>query len=84
MPLKGTTVGILRQTLGQGVAPEVSDTVEAAAEKLRLLGAAVQDVHLPAFDVGLPAYYVIALSEASSNLSRWELVFFFCFFFFCC
>lgn len=70
-PLGGVRVGILRQTLGQGVATEVCEAVQQAALQLEGLGASVRDVQLPSFDAGLPAYYVIALSEASSNLSRY-------------
>lgn len=50
----------------------VSDALAAATRHLESLGAAVDEVSLPSFAVGLPAYYVIALSEASSNLSRYD------------
>lgn len=43
-----------------------------SAAHLESLGATVEQVHLPSFASGLPAYYVIALSEASSNLSRYD------------
>lgn len=69
-PLQGVRVGLLGQTLGAGVAPEVCQAVQSTAAHLERLGATVHDVQLPSFDAGLPAYYVIALSEASSNLSR--------------
>lgn len=47
-----------------------SDTPACAT--LQGLGAEVEEVSLPSFAFGLPAYYVIALSEASSNLSRYD------------
>ena len=47
----------------------VLGAVDAASEALRGLGCEVKEVSLPAFDLSLPAYYVTAVSEASSNLS---------------
>jgi aspartyl-tRNA(Asn)/glutamyl-tRNA(Gln) amidotransferase subunit A len=51
---------------------EVEAAIRAAARHLESLGAVVEEVSLPNSDAGLPAYYVLALSEASSNLSRCE------------
>ncbi len=50
----------------------MSDALSSAIRHLESLGAVVEEVSLPSFAVGLPAYYVIALSEASSNLSRYD------------
>lgn len=72
MPLKGLKVGLLEDTLGQGVDDKVEEVVLGAAEHLESLGASVDRIRLPSFSYGLPAYYVIALSEASSNLSRYD------------
>ena len=140
-PLAGRRLGLVMQTLGEGVAPEVNEAIQAAARHLESLGATVEEVgamlrcgsyydfislytvmhleylisagwmvrpcgraclatmdwmlcsvkddikkmprvppclnglhghqvSLPTFGAGLPAYYVLALSEASSNLSR--------------
>lgn len=71
-PLAGRRLGLIRETTGAGVAPGVEAAVRAAAAHLESLGATVEEVSLPAFDAGLPAYYVLALSEASSNLSRYD------------
>ncbi|KAG1673670.1 hypothetical protein FOA52_010538 [Chlamydomonas sp. UWO 241] len=71
-PLSGRRVGLVVQTLGEGVAPEVEAAVRAAAAHLESLGAVVEEVDLPSYGTGLPAYYVLALSEASSNLSRYD------------
>ena len=71
-PLKGKKIGIIDETMGQGVDVGVEERLTAAAAHLEALGAVVDRVSLPSFALGLPAYYVIALSEASSNLSRYD------------
>lgn len=71
-PLAGRRLGLVVETLGEGVAPEVNEAVRAAARHYEALGATVEEVSLPTFGLGLPAYYVLALSEASSNLSRYD------------
>lgn len=70
-PLK---IGIIRETFGEGLDPEVKETVEAAIAQLKDLGAEIQEVSCPRFGYGLPAYYIIAPSEASSNLARYDAV----------
>jgi len=72
LPLAGRRFGLVTETLGEGVDAGVQDAVRRSAEHLEALGATVEEVSLPTFDKGLPAYYVIALSEASSNLSRYD------------
>ena len=69
-PLDGLRVGVLGDTLGEGVDQATVDMVRAAAAHLEELGATVEHVVMPAFKSALPAYYIIASSEASSNLSR--------------
>ena len=71
-PLAGRKLGLIKETTGQGVSPGVEAAVRAAATHLESLGATVEEISLPSFEFGLPAYYVIALSEASSNLSRYD------------
>lgn len=71
-PLKGRTIGLITETIGEGVDPDVESDIVGAAARLESLGAVVKRVSLPSFTMGLPAYYVIALSEASSNLSRYD------------
>ena len=73
-PLLGLKVGLVRETLRRdGTVEEgVLGAVDAASEALRGLGCEVKEVSLPAFDLSLPAYYVTAVSEASSNLSRYD------------
>lgn len=69
-PLQGIRVGLVEETLGEGVSADVRSTVEQAAQHMESLGASVGRVNMASFASGLPAYYVIASSEASSNLSR--------------
>jgi aspartyl-tRNA(Asn)/glutamyl-tRNA(Gln) amidotransferase subunit A len=71
-PLAGRRLALIRECAGAGVAPGVAAAVARAADHLRALGAEVSEVSLPSFALGLPAYYVIALSEASSNLARYD------------
>ena len=72
-PLAGRRFGIISETKGGGgIDTAVSDSLTATASHLESLGAIVEEVSLPTYANGLPAYYVIALSEASSNLSRYD------------
>lgn len=71
-PLEGLRVGMIRETLGEGVDSGVAHLIQAAASHFDQLGARVTEVSLPSFSLGLPAYYILATSEASSNLSRYD------------
>jgi len=71
-PLTGKRIGVIAQTMGAGVGAGVGAAIQSAMRHLEGLGATVEEVSLPSFDAGLPAYYVLALSEASSNLSRYD------------
>lgn len=71
-PLQGKKVAVIKETIGAGVDAAVNDTLSAARAHLESLGAVADEVSLPTFATGLPAYYVIALSEASSNLARYD------------
>ena len=63
---------MVREAFGQGVEPGVRDSVGAAVDRLEGLGASVGEVSLPHTDYALSAYYLIAPSEASSNLARYD------------
>lgn len=69
-PLDGLKVGVIEQCMGSGLSASVKATADATCRHLESLGATVGAAQLPNFSAGLPAYYVIATSEASSNLSR--------------
>ncbi|WJX37805.1 hypothetical protein P8452_25533 [Trifolium repens] len=71
-PLKGLRVGLIRETIEDGVDAGVVSAIRAAASHFEELGCSVNEVSLPSFSLGLPAYYVLALSESSSNLSRYD------------
>ena len=69
---RGLRVGIPQEYFGEGLDTEVREAVLKAAERLRLLGAQVEEMHLGLVKYAIPAYYVIACAEASSNLSRFD------------
>lgn len=69
---KGRTIGIIQETFGEGLAPEVDKAVKAAIAQFEALGATVKTISCPRFRYGLPSYYIIAPSEASSNLARYD------------
>ena len=70
--LTGVRVGVVREFSGEGYQPGVQRAFDAAVEQLSELGAEVVEVSCPNFDYALPAYYLIAPSEASSNLARFD------------
>ena len=70
--LKGKKVGVIQETFGEGLDPEVDEIVRKALEQMEALGATVQEISCPRFRYGLPAYYLIAPSEASANLARYD------------
>lgn len=70
--VKGMRIGIPKGYLGAGLDPEVKQSILAAAEVLKQKGAIVEEFDLDAVDSAIPAYYVIASAEASSNLSRYD------------
>ncbi len=71
-PLKGLRIGVPAEFLGKGLAADVRDAVEAALRAFESLGAERVEVSLPRTALSIPAYYVIASAEASSNLSRYD------------
>ncbi|MGK7933721.1 MAG: Asp-tRNA(Asn)/Glu-tRNA(Gln) amidotransferase subunit GatA [Microcystaceae cyanobacterium] len=72
--LKGIKVGVIKETVEEGLAPEVSKAVNSALEQLKKLGATIKEISCPRFRYGLPTYYIIAPSEASANLARYDAV----------
>jgi aspartyl-tRNA(Asn)/glutamyl-tRNA(Gln) amidotransferase subunit A len=71
-PLAGLRVGVPREYFGEGLSPDVEQAVRAALAVLEAQGATLVDVSLPRTRLTIPAYYVIAPAEASSNLSRFD------------
>jgi aspartyl-tRNA(Asn)/glutamyl-tRNA(Gln) amidotransferase subunit A len=72
--LSGVRVAVVRELGGEGYQPGVLAAFEAAVGTLRDMGATVLEVSCPHFDYALAAYYLIAPSECSSNLARFDSV----------
>ena len=70
--VKGMKIGIPRDYLGEGLDPEVKEAILAAAKTLEEKGAIVEEFDLSLVEYAIPAYYVIAAAEASSNLARFD------------
>lgn len=70
--VKDMRIGIPRDYLGEGIDPEVKAAVLAAAKTLEEKGAHVEAFDLSLVEYAIPAYYVIAAAEASSNLARFD------------
>ncbi len=70
--VKGLKIGIPRDYFGEGLDPEVKEAVLAAAKALEEKGALVEEFDLGLVKYAIPAYYVIACAEASSNLARFD------------
>ncbi|WP_277681133.1 Asp-tRNA(Asn)/Glu-tRNA(Gln) amidotransferase subunit GatA [Saccharomonospora azurea] len=70
--LTGVKVGVVRELSGEGYQPGVLASFDAAVAQLRELGAEIVEVSCPHFTYGLSAYYLIAPSECSSNLARFD------------
>ena len=72
LPLSGVRVGVAKEFFSGALAPDVARAVEAAVAELERQGALRVEVSLPNLPLALPAYYVIAPAEASSNLARYD------------
>ena len=70
--VKGLKIGVPRDYFAEGIDPEVKENVLNAAKKLREMGAEVEEFDLGMVEYAIPAYYVIACAEASSNLERFD------------
>ncbi|KAF1086420.1 Glutamyl-tRNA(Gln) amidotransferase subunit A [Sporotomaculum syntrophicum] len=70
--IKGVKIGVPREYLGEGIDPAVREVIQKAIETYAGLGAVVEETTLPHTEYALPAYYLIAPAEASSNLARYD------------
>jgi aspartyl-tRNA(Asn)/glutamyl-tRNA(Gln) amidotransferase subunit A len=70
----GMRVGVAKEYFGEGLEPETRAAIEAALQKLAGLGYEIVDVSLPHTKYAIPAYYLVATAEASSNLARFDAV----------
>ncbi|MFT4102995.1 MAG: Asp-tRNA(Asn)/Glu-tRNA(Gln) amidotransferase subunit GatA [Burkholderiaceae bacterium] len=71
-PLAGLRIGVPAEFLADGLDDDVRAAIDAAIAQLEALGATRREIHLPRTRLAIPAYYVIAPAEASSNLSRFD------------
>lgn len=71
-PLAGLRVGIAKEHFVEGLNPEVEQTLREALKVYKSLGAEIKEVSLPHTSYGVAVYYLIAPSEASSNLARYD------------
>ncbi len=71
-PVRGLKIGVAKEYLGEGLDAEVRGAIEAAIQKLAALGCEVVEVSLPHTKYAIPAYYLVATAEASSNLARFD------------
>ncbi|MET3395347.1 aspartyl-tRNA(Asn)/glutamyl-tRNA(Gln) amidotransferase subunit A [Variovorax sp. 1140] len=70
--LEGLRIGVPKEFFGEGVAPGVRAAIDAALAQYEKLGAKRVEVTLPRTELSIPAYYILAAAEASSNLSRFD------------
>jgi aspartyl-tRNA(Asn)/glutamyl-tRNA(Gln) amidotransferase subunit A len=70
--IRGLRLGLPKEYLVGGLAPEVKAAVDAAVKQLESLGATVQEISLPHTDYDVAVYYIIATAEASANLARFD------------
>jgi aspartyl-tRNA(Asn)/glutamyl-tRNA(Gln) amidotransferase subunit A len=71
-PVRGLKLGVAKEYLGEGLDKEVRSAIEAAIQKLAKQGCEVVEVSLPHTRYAIPAYYIVATAEASSNLARFD------------
>jgi aspartyl-tRNA(Asn)/glutamyl-tRNA(Gln) amidotransferase subunit A len=71
-PLQGLKIGLPKEYFGEGLDAGVAAAIEAALDEYRKLGASIVDISLPNTHLSVPAYYVVAPAECSSNLSRFD------------
>ncbi|MGV6826461.1 MAG: Asp-tRNA(Asn)/Glu-tRNA(Gln) amidotransferase subunit GatA [bacterium] len=70
--IKGVRIGLVKEFFGEGLTDEMSASVQQGIDLLKELGAEIVEVSLPNSGLSVPAYYVVAPAECSSNLSRFD------------
>ena len=71
-PVKGLRVGVPKEYFAEGLDAEVRASIEKTLDKLKAAGCTLHNVSLPHTQYAIPAYYVLATAEASSNLARFD------------
>ena len=72
LPPESLRVGVVREFFGEGLDAEVAGAVQDAIRVYEQAGATIKDVSLPHSKYGVPAYYIVAPAECSSNLARYD------------
>ncbi|MDK6375509.1 Asp-tRNA(Asn)/Glu-tRNA(Gln) amidotransferase subunit GatA [Aerococcus urinae] len=70
--IEGLRIAVPEEFFTNGIEADVQDRVEKAIDQLESMGAIVEKVHFPLLKYGIPVYYIVASSEASSNLQRFD------------
>lgn len=70
--IKNKKIGIPKELFGEGLNPECKEIVLNAAKKIESLGAKIVDISIPYLKYGISIYYLISMSETSSNLARYD------------
>ncbi|MDX1340888.1 MAG: Asp-tRNA(Asn)/Glu-tRNA(Gln) amidotransferase subunit GatA [Reinekea sp.] len=71
-PLTGLKIGLPKEYFGSGLSDGIRSAVMDAVKQFEKLGATVKEISLPRTELSIPAYYIIAPAEASTNLSRFD------------
>ena len=71
-PPESLRIGVVKEFFGEGLDPEIAAAVQEAVKVYEKAGATVKDVSLPHSKYGVPAYYIVAAAECSSNLARYD------------
>ncbi|MEJ6656255.1 MAG: Asp-tRNA(Asn)/Glu-tRNA(Gln) amidotransferase subunit GatA [Pseudomonas sp.] len=71
-PLTGLRIGLPKEYFASGLDTATADAIAAAVKQFQSLGAEIKEISLPNAELAIPAYYIIAPAEASSNLSRFD------------
>lgn len=70
--ISGLRIGVPKEYMSDDLDPQIAERVQAGIRELEKLGATVKEISLPRTRMSIPAYYIIAPAEASSNLSRFD------------
>ncbi len=70
--IEGLKIGLPKEYFAEGLDNRLAKVIETAIDELRKLGAEVKEISLPNTQLSIPTYYVIAMAECSSNLSRFD------------
>ena len=70
--IKGMKVGVVKELIGEGLAPDVQKAMQAAIDTYKALGAEIVEISLPNLKHSIGIYYILATAECSSNLARFD------------